>query len=108
MAGCAYLAQVSGQSQVATADEKTLIAAELAFDGALSAIIAADRAGLLTAERATAIRPVLNEARSAILAARAAYDANQEAEAAIATGDAVRAVSVLAGLLVDLGLIERE
>jgi len=108
LASCASLAGRTGQQELAVADEKALIAAELAFDGALSAIIATDQAGLLTAERAEQIRPALNNARAAILAARAAYDANQEAEAAIATGDAVRAVSILAGLLVDLGLIERE
>lgn len=107
VAGCASLAGLSGQQELAVADEKALIAAELAFDGALSAVIAADRAGLLTPERAAAILPALNEARAAILAARAAYDANQEVESAIATRDAVRAVSVLAGLLVDLGVIER-
>lgn len=108
LASCASLAGRTGQQELALVDEKALIAAELAFDGALSAILATDRAGLLTPERAAQVRPALNEARDAILRARAAYDANLEAEAAIATGDAVRAVSILAGLLVDLGLIERE
>ena len=107
LAGCASLAGGTGQQELALVDEKALITAELAFDGAVSTIIATDRAGLLTPERAAQVRPALNEARAAILRARAAYDANLEAEAAIATGDAVRAVSILAGLLVDLGLIER-
>lgn len=107
LAGCAYLSGLTGQQELAVADEKSLIAAELAFDGALSAIIAADRAGLITPDNAPRIQDALLEAREAILAARRAYDANQEAEAALATNDAVRAVSILAGLLVDLGLIER-
>lgn len=107
VAGCASLASLSGQQELAVADEKALMAAELAFDGALSAIQAADAAGLITRENAPAIRNALHEARNSILVARAAYDANEQAEAAIATNNAVGAVAILAGLLVDLGIIER-
>ena len=107
LAGCAYLAQVSGNAQVATADEKALIAAELAFSAATDALRAADTAGLITAERAAQIIPVYRSAYAALLRARQLYDANQTAEAGIATGDAVAAVTTLAGLLADLGIIQR-
>lgn len=92
---------------MATADEKALIAAELAFSAASDAIQAADQAGFLTPERAAQVRPKYEAAYQALQRARALYDANQTAEASLATGDAVTAVTTLAGLLADLGIIQR-
>ena len=107
LAGCAALASLSGQSQLATADEKALIAAELAFSAATDALRAADTAGLITPEKAAQLIPVYRSAYAALLRARQLYDANQTAEAAIATNDAVTAVTTLAGLLAELGIIQR-
>ena len=107
LASCTSLAALSGHTQVATADEKALIAAELAFSAATDVLRTADAAGAITPERAAQIIPVYRAAYQALQRARALYDANATAEAGIATNDASTAVIALVGLLADLGLIER-
>lgn len=79
----------------------------MAFDGALSVVAAADQAGALTPERARAVLPALQQARAALVNARRLYDANQDAEAALAANNAYAAVAVFVAALVDVGLIER-
>lgn len=104
-AGCATLARISGQEQAATYDEKALLTAELAFDGALSAIQAADAVGAITPDRARTILPLVQRARAALTTARALYDANQAAETGAATQSALVATAALIQALIDAGII---
>lgn len=107
-AGCASLAHMVGYEQAATYDEKALLTAELAFDGALSAIEAADRIGALTQERATNVLPLVRQARTALVQARALYDANRSAEETSAgTQSALVATANLIQALIDAGILRQ-
>lgn len=107
VAGCASLAARVGNEQLATYDEKALLTAEIAYDGVLTTLQAANAAGAITPERARVILPLLQRAQAALQAARRAYDANQQAEAALATGDAISAVGAVVDALVEFGILRR-
>ena len=106
MTGCATTAAQTGQEQVAIADERALLTAEIAYGVALDSISTADALGLITPEAATQIVPYLEASQAAIDRARMLYDTNLLLEAGMAGNSAVIKVATLLQLLIDLGVIE--
>lgn len=105
--GCSTVAQRTGNQELATYDERALIAAELGFSFLTDVIVTADQVGALTPERAARVLPVYRETYRALRAARLAYDANRSAEAVAETRNAIVAVAALTNLLRELQLIQR-
>jgi hypothetical protein len=106
MTGCTTIAAQTGQEQIAIADERALLTAEIAYGVALDSISTADSVGLITPDVAAKIVPNLEAAQTAIDKARALYDANQLMEAGLAGDSAVLQVAALLQILIDLGVIE--
>ena len=106
MTGCTTIAAQTGQEQIAIADERALLTAEIAYGVALESISTADSFGLITPETAAEIVPKLEAAQIAIDKARALYDANQLIEAGVANDSAVLQVAALLQLLIDAGIIK--
>ena len=107
VAGCSTIAAVTGQSSVATLDEKALLTAEIGFGAVVDTIMAADQNHMITPARAAQIIPLLREARTSLETARAAYDAGNAVDAARATNDATAQIGALVQLLVAAGIITR-
>lgn len=103
--GCATVAAQSGNESIATADERALLTAEIAYGVALDGILAADSAGLFTEELDAAVLPKIVAAQAAIEKARALYDANRLVEAGQASNSAILQVATLLQLLIDAGII---
>ena len=104
--GCTTIAAQTGQEQVAIADERALLTAEIAYGVALESISTADTFGLITPEAAAEIVPKLEAAQIAIDKARALYDTNLLIEAGTASDSATVQVATLLQLLIDLGIIQ--
>lgn len=103
--GCTTIAAQSGNESIATADERALLTAEIAYGVALDGILAADAVGLFTDELDAAVLPKIVAAQAAIEKARALYDANRFVEAGQASNSAILQVAVLLQLLIDAGII---
>ena len=102
---CATIASITGQEEVSTYDERALLTAEIAFDTALDAVLAAQLN--LTADQSAQIIPKLEAAKQALDKARSLYDANQIAEGQTQTGSAISAVAALLQALIDEGVISK-
>lgn len=106
IAGCSTISRMTNTEQLVTADEKSLIAAELAFQQIAQLIIIADTSGLLTAERKTKLLPLFNQGYSALIQARAAYDANDKIEASLAQNNALGAILQIVTLLQEWKIVK--
>jgi hypothetical protein len=104
LAGCATVAAVSGQEEIAKYDERALLTAEVSFNTALEAISQATTIGAVTPAQAKALVPKVENAKKALDRARTLYDANRSAEGE--TGGAVLAVAALLQNLIELGVIK--
>lgn len=103
--GCATIAAQSGNESIATADERAILTAEIAYGAALDGVLAAYAAGLVSEELDAAMLPKIVAAQAAIEKARALYDANRFGEAAHASNSAILQVATLLQLLIDAGII---
>jgi len=106
VSGCSTIAARSGQEQVATYDERSLLTAEIAYGTALTAISNADAVGLITPEVAESLIPMLEAAQESIEIARSMYDANRLVEASAAGDSAVLRVAALLQLLINAGILK--
>jgi hypothetical protein len=104
--GCATIAATSETSEaVATADERALLTAEIAFGAALSGIDKADALGLITPEVAEKLLPLVEDAQKSISQARALYDAGLFLQANSASESAILRVAAVLQILIDMGVI---
>lgn len=104
-AGCAQLAGLTKNEQVATYDEKALLALEVSYGFALERIISAGQSGLIDKPTAQVLVPLLNQTEAAMSKARALYAQGQAAEASLATSEVFVAFTALVDALKTAGFI---
>lgn len=106
VAGCAQLASLTKNEQVATYDEKALFAVEVSYDLILTAVGRADALGLIDKPTADKIVPALEKVQAAVTKARKLYDDGQAAEASSSTAAVFAALVELTSALRDAGLVK--
>jgi len=107
VAGCAQLAALTQNEQVATYDEKAMISVEALYGYALDQAKAAATSGVLTANQAAKVSALLAKAKDGVAKARALYDKGVDAEASPKTAEALSAVNAVIAALVELGAIKK-
>lgn len=105
--GCAQLAALTKNEQVATYDEKAQISVEALFGFVLDQTKAAADAGVLNADQAKTVAGLLIDAKAAVDKARALYDKGQAVEASPETAAAFDAVNKVIAALVAAGAIKQ-
>lgn len=103
-AGCAQLAGLSKNEQIATFDEKAMLLVENGYAVALDVVETAALSGLIKPGLAAQLGPVLDKAEAAVNKARAAYAQGVALEQSAATAQAFAAVAQLTDALRAAGL----
>lgn len=104
---CSTISNALHQPAVATLDEKALITSEIAYSFVLQTTLDATQAGAISPAEARQVLPVLQAAQAAATKARAAYDAGNSLDGAIATQDLIGQIAAVTNLLEQFGVLHR-
>jgi len=103
-AGCAQLAGLTQNEQVATYDEKALLTLEDLYGFALDRVIIAGRSGLIDQDAAAKLVPLLDNVEAAVKKARKLYADGAALEASDTTAAVFAALAQLTAALKAAGL----